>query len=156
MIGIAVAVCFLNFTVFAQEPPPMEPVSDPGQETSLDNIPRAPEPVTEEPQTTYNPQGARDPFRSLLEGMDKEVRPPGLAGIQISELTLQGIQIGLGRTAIVKGPENIAYGMEVGDTVFDGKLIEIYNNKVVFEKIIYDAFGREKEKQNIEIYLHRK
>jgi len=122
----------------------------------LEDIPRAPSPEKVEKRTTYNPQGARDPFRSLLEGVDKDIRPPGLAGLQISELSLQGIQIGLGKVAIVTAPDGMAYAMKLNDSVFDGKLVQIKNNKAVFEKIIYDAFGREKEKQKIELYLHRK
>ncbi len=129
---------------------------DSASQDAINDLPKAPKPEKQEKRIGYNPQGSRDPFMSLLEGQDKDVRPPGLGGIQISELTLQGIQIGLGKMAIVKGPDNIAYGMHVGESVFDGKLIEILDNKIVFEKLIYDAFGREKEKQKIEIYLHRK
>ena len=82
--------------------------------------------------------------------------PPGLPGMQISELALQGIQIGLGKVALVVGSDDVMYAMRVGDRVFDGKLVQITNNKIVSEKTIYDAFGREKEKKKIEIYLHRK
>jgi Tfp pilus assembly protein PilP len=156
LLGIvAASMFFLNVQMVSAQDAPA-PAEAAVQDPEMDNIPRAPEPEQQEKISAYNPQGARDPFVSLLEGVDKDVRPPGLAGMQISELTLQGIQIGLGKTAIVKGPDNIAYGMEVNESVFDGKLIAIDNNKVVFEKIIYDAFGREKEKQKIEVYLHRK
>ncbi|MBN1550421.1 hypothetical protein JW979_03080 [bacterium] len=140
----------------AAQPPAAQPPADDTTEIKLGDLPRAPVPQAEEKKFTYNPQGTRDPFVSLLVGMDKDVRPPGIAGIKISEVNLIGIQVGLGKTAIITGPDNIAYNMRVGDTVFDGKLVEIEPNKIVFEKIIYDAFGREKEKKQIEKYLHRK
>ncbi len=75
--------------------------------------------------------------------------------MKISELKIQGIQIGLGHVAIVLGTDGKAYNMEVGQTLLDGKVIAIESGKVVFEKVILDPFGREKEKQRIELYLHR-
>jgi Tfp pilus assembly protein PilP len=150
LVFIAMTTVSIGFNtpfVFSQETAETQESSE---------LPKAPEPQKEEKRITYSPQGARDPFLSLLDGVDKDIRPPGLQGLQISELTLQGIQIGLGKVAIVKGTDNMAYPLRVGDSVFDGKLVEITDNKIIFEKLIYDAFGREKEKQKIEIYLHRK
>ena len=75
--------------------------------------------------------------------------------MKISEIKIQGIQIGLGKVAIVLGTDGKAYNMEVGQTLLDGKVVAIESGKVVFEKVILDPFGREKEKQRIEMDLHR-
>ena len=154
----AIILCFLgggiSLPVMGQE---FTEDSVEADDLNMENIPRAPVPQSEEKEFTYNPQGARDPFVPLVgPHLDDIVKPSGKEGLQISELALQGIQIGLGRTAIMMGSDGKAYGMREGDYVFDGKLVDITNDKVVFEKTIYDAFGREKEKKRIEIYLHRK
>jgi len=118
-------------------------------------IPRAPTPVPAgEQKFIYNSHGMRDPFVSLLLDSDLVAGKDGLAAMKISELKLQGIQIGLGEVAIVLGTDGKAYNMEVGQSLLDGKVVSIQGRKVVFEKVILDPFGREKDKQTIELYLH--
>ncbi|MCD4653267.1 hypothetical protein K8T06_04970 [bacterium] len=118
------------------------------------DIPKAPTPVPEgEQKFIYNSHGMRDPFISLLLRPSIEGKG-GLAGMKISELKLQGIQIGLGKVAIVLGTDGKAYNMGLGQSLLDGKVVAIEGRKVVFEKVILDPFGREKDKQTIELYLH--
>ena len=150
--SIIIMLLLITSATFSQED---VPATDPN--TQLENIPLAPEPGSEEQSGfNYNPQGARDPFKSLFsQQMDDLRERSGLAGMQISELTLVGIQIGLGKTAIMQGSDGKTYGVKEGTLVYDGKLLAIKNNRVIFEKTILDAFGREKEKKEIEIYLHR-
>ncbi len=155
--GSLILMPLLTDSVIAQEDvlPAEVPESANIEEVESD-IPLAPEEKPkEESKFSYNPQGMRDPFVSLLVTTDLEPRGEGVAGMKISELTLQGIQIGIGKVAIVLGPDGNTYSLRVGDSVFDGKVTQIAGNKLVFEKIIFDAFGREKEKKSIEIYLHR-
>ncbi|HPQ41931.1 MAG TPA: hypothetical protein PLV45_16300 [bacterium] len=141
-------------SVMAQEPAP--PAAETQAETGeMAEIPKAPTPVPEEEQKfIYNSQGMRDPFVSLL--IDNRLDPgkAGLGAMKISEIKLQGIQIGLGKVAIVLGTDGKAYSMEVGQSLLDGKCVAIEGRKVVFEKVILDPFGREKDKQTIELYLH--
>ncbi len=163
---IMLAVCFLLivglFTnlVYSQEASggaATTPEAVGSSTQPAENLPLAPtpEPVTEN-QFHYNAQGMRDPFVSLI--IHNQVPPNliGLPAMKISELSLQGIQLGMGEIAIILGSDGKVYSMREGDSVLDGKLIEIQQNKIVFEQIIFDAFGREKEKKTIEIYLHRR
>ncbi|MBN1297323.1 hypothetical protein JXA80_11130 [bacterium] len=119
------------------------------------DLPRAPTPIPEEEQKfIYNSHGMRDPFVSLLVRKDLDVSKVGIAAMKISEIKLQGLQIGLGKVAIVQGPDGKAYNMEVGQSLLDGKVVAIMGRKVVFEQVILDPFGRVKDKKEIELYLH--
>lgn len=145
----------------AADPNTSQPANEPvAVEVSPDeigsDIPRAPTPIPQsEQQFVYNSHGMRDPFVSLLINNSLDVSKSGLAAMKISEIKIQGIQIGLGKVAIVLGTDGKAYNMEVGQTLLDGKVVAIESGKVVFEKVILDPFGREKEKQRIEMDLHR-
>ena len=120
------------------------------------DVPAAPTPESTDDKFHYNPQGFRDPFVSVLAVRESQsAKPEGPAGMKISEISLQGIQIGLGKIAIIKGPDNKAYALKVGELVYDGKLIAIHGNKIIFEKKILDVFGRVKDTQQVELYLHR-
>src|SRR5664280_1145824 len=76
--------------------------------------PGAPGKVTEQDFTpsvyTYEVGGRRDPFRSLLVRNPSEkdrVRPPGLAGIMVDELELQGtIKVKQAWVAMMRSPDN--------------------------------------------------
>jgi len=78
---------------------------------------------------TYDPAGRRDPFRSLVDPLNspqKGPRPRGIAGMLISEVDLVGIvQKGKGHIAFFNGSDNKGYFLKVGDTLYDGKIINI-------------------------------
>jgi hypothetical protein len=85
----------------------------------------------------YDPQGRRDPFIDLLAGEKKE-RTPGVSGEQallIGELEVVGISYGKGQYwAIVTGPDGMPYFLKKGDRLFDGYVLSIDSNKVVFRR----------------------
>src|SRR5664279_2581139 len=94
--------------------------------------PGAPGKVTEQDFTpsvyTYEVGGRRDPFRSLLVRNPSEkdrVRPPGLAGVMVDELELQGtIKVKQGWVAMMRGPDNKSHLIRKGTTLFDGEVVE--------------------------------
>jgi type IV pilus assembly protein PilP len=104
------------------------------------------EEILEEPTTTdtyrYDPQGRRDPFRSLIgpaQRPDTGTRPPGLAGFLIDEMKLQGIFKTRGAMmAMISGPDNKGYSLKVGDKVLDGEVIRISATSVVFRQEVND------------------
>ncbi|HYC89685.1 MAG TPA: pilus assembly protein PilP [Thermoanaerobaculia bacterium] len=104
------------------------------------------EEILEEPTTTdtyrYDPQGRRDPFRSLIgpaPKLDPGQRPAGVPGFLIDEMKLQGIfQTRAGLTAMVNGPDNKGYTIKVGDKVLDGEVIRITTTSVVFRQQVND------------------
>lgn len=104
------------------------------------------EEILEEPTTTdtyrYDPQGRRDPFRSLIgptPKLEPGQRPAGVAGFLIDEMKLQGIfKTRQGLTAMISGPDNTGYSLRVGDKVFDGEVIRITPSSVVFRQEVND------------------
>lgn len=117
------------------------------------------EPVTDETEediTTgdfiYKPKGRRDPFWNLLQGKKQPKREEreGIAGMLIEELELEGILFKNGTyIALFKGPDGKPYDVRVGDSVYDGEVIKIDNNSVVFKRLLTIALGGTKEKITI-------
>jgi len=104
------------------------------------------EEILEEPATTdtyrYDPQGRRDPFRSLIgpaPQLDPTQRPPGTRGFLIDEMRLQGIfTTRHGLAAMVAGPDNKGHLLRAGDKVFDGEVIRVTRTSVVFRQEVND------------------
>jgi len=102
--------------------------------------------ILEEPATGetyhYDPQGRRDPFRSLVGPAPKiqqGVRPPGPAGFLIDEMKLQGvIKTKQGPVGMINGPDNKGYLVHVGDKVLDGEVIRVTPSSVVFRQEVND------------------
>lgn len=104
------------------------------------------EEILEEPTTTdtyrYDPQGRRDPFRSLIgptPRLEPGQRPAGVPGFLIDEIRLQGIfKTRAGMTAMINGPDNKGYSIKVGDKVLDGEVVRITPTSVVFRQEVND------------------
>lgn len=90
----------------------------------------------------YDPQGRRDPFRSLIgptPKLSRENAPPGPPGFMIDEIDIIGIVRGKqGLTAMVKGPDNNGYLLRAGEKVFDGEVIRVTPTAVVFRQEVND------------------
>lgn len=103
----------------------------------------------------YSGAGRRDPFISLVEGLEQAVSKVNIQYMNIADLTLKGIlQIPNGYLAIFEAVNGKSYLLKEGDQVYDGKLVRIEQNKVVFEKPEYDLLGTVKTKKQIDIPLH--
>jgi Tfp pilus assembly protein PilP len=91
---------------------------------------------------TYDPAGRRDPFRSLLiraENRAGRQRPPGIAGIAIDDLILQGIwKTKAGYVAQIRGTDNKSYLIRAGDLLYDGEVTRIGPNEVSFRQNLND------------------
>jgi Tfp pilus assembly protein PilP len=91
---------------------------------------------------TYEVGGRRDPFRSLLvrNPSEKErVRPPGLAGVMVDELELQGtIKVKQGWVAMMRGPDNKSHLIRKGTTLFDGEVTDVSATEVTFRQNVND------------------
>jgi len=110
------------------------------------NVQQSLQEILEEPATGetyhYDPQGRRDPFRSLVGPAPKiqqGVRPPGPAGFLIDEMKLQGvIKTKQGPVGMINGPDNKGYLVHVGDKVLDGEVIRVTPSSVVFRQEVND------------------
>lgn len=111
--------------------------------SKIEQILRGEERVFKGEKFSYDPAGRRDPFRSLLEGMQEEERPgqrpPGLAGMMIEELKVEGIvQTSGGILAFAQGRDNLSYILRPGTELFNGTVKEIYPDKVIFRQQVND------------------
>jgi Tfp pilus assembly protein PilP len=95
----------------------------------------------------YEAQGRRDPFRSLLllrqrEIAAPELRPEGMPGFLINEIEVSAVARYQGRwQAMIVGVDGRTYFMEVGDELYDGRVVEIHDGEVVFEQEVEDLMG---------------
>lgn len=120
-----------------QAPPPAPAPAD-----SAVEVPVPAEQDASAPAYAYEIRGRRDPFRSLLlrtqDDRDRQ-RPPGIAGMLVEELELQGtIRTKQGWIAMMRGGDNRSYLLRKGTTVFDGEVMEIGPTEVVFRQNVND------------------
>ena len=141
LLVVAVAVA----TVIAQTPAPTT-TAPATADTTGTSVQQTLEEILDEPvggeTYRYDPQGRRDPFRSLVgpaPQRDQSTRPPGVPGMLIDEMKLQGIvQTRQGLVAMISGPDNNGYLIRVGDKTFDGEVIRITRTQVVFRQEVND------------------
>ena len=91
---------------------------------------------------SYDPAGRRDPFRSLLvreQSKGGVERPPGIAGIAIDDLVVHGIwKTKAGYVAQIRATDNKSYLIRAGDLLYDGEVVRVGPNEVVFRQNIND------------------
>lgn len=133
-------------TLLAADPPPPTPAPTPAPTPSL----RSPgEAMLEQDEAalagraySYDPAGRRDPFRSLLvrpEDRARGERPPGIAGMSIDDVVVQGIwRVRSGYVAQVRATDNKSYLIRSGDLLFDGEVTRVGPNEVVFRQNVSD------------------
>jgi type IV pilus assembly protein PilP len=111
-------------------------------------------PEPESPGYTYNPEGRRDPFVSLLRrggaglGPTIGARPAGLGGLETAEVTLKGtIQSQSGYVGILEGSDNKTYIVRAGDKLLDGTVRSITQNALVILQQVNDPLSLEKQRE---------
>jgi Tfp pilus assembly protein PilP len=122
--------------------PTPAPAENPIDTSTVERILRGEEAVEAGQGFTYDPAGRRDPFRSLLTRQAKEEssqRPPGLRGMGIEEIKLQGIlRLPEGFVAMVQGTDNASYLIRPGTVLYDGNVEHIEQGKVFFRMQVAD------------------
>jgi hypothetical protein len=145
-----------------QEQPPAQPPESPppgGEAQPQPEGAAVPEgiEITEGTGYRYEARGRRDPFVSLALGVNilpPDVRPPGLAGMLIQEVSLRGIVKTVdGYIAMIQGTDNKSYFAKEGERLYDGNIQSIDDAKVVFRQEINDPLRIEKFQQ-VEKTLH--
>ena len=160
-VSILVLACLLTLGVsFAQQPqggaqgggaqPPasgapeegtLGPAPDLGD---IDQILEGEEEVLSGTGFTYDPGNRRDPFKSLLAGPERSElrgpRPEGVPGLLIDEIDLTGIfRTSKGFVAQVSAAnQKKSYLLREGDQLYDGDVVSINRNEVVFKQIVQD------------------
>ena len=136
--------------VFAQQPPPATPPAPASAPAT--GTPAAPLETPTPPAFTYNPEGRRDPFISLLgrgmDGRSSASRPAGLPGVLIDEVVVKGIVKDArgGFYALVQGGDRI-HTLRAGDRLMDGTVKAITPGEVVFSQDVNDPLLLQKQRE---------
>jgi Tfp pilus assembly protein PilP len=105
----------------------------------------------EKPAESETKMARRDPFESLInvqKGNAKANLPPGIAGLQVGTLQLNGIvKAPNGMIAVVTNPQSRTYFLREGDQLYDGRVDKIAMDSVTFHEEGKDAFGKPVERQ---------
>lgn len=143
----------LTAAAVAQEPPAEPPVP----EADIDSILAAEEEMIAGGGYSYDPGERRDPFKSLLSAREpaelRGPRPEGIPGLLIDEIDLTGVFVTPeGPVAQVVSPEqDRSYLLREGDQLYDGDVVRISQDSVVFKQILDDPTAlkpfREVQKQ---------
>jgi Tfp pilus assembly protein PilP len=149
--SVAVA-CLLSVpaSIFAQQPAAMpQPVENGGARATNGTPAPASQPA---PSFTYDPQGRRDPFVSLVaRGSDPgsaATRPAGLPGLLIAEVAVKGIvRDRSGWIAMVQGPGTKTFIVRPGEKLMDGTVKAISSDSVVFSQDVNDPLSMVKQKE---------
>ena len=103
---------------------------------------------------TYNPEGRRDPFISLLRRGNDESAPavgprkPGLLGLGVSEVTLKGTMASRGGyIALLKGADAKTYIVRPGDRLLDGAVQAVTAGAVVILQRVDDPRSPQRERE---------
>ncbi|CAN5720101.1 hypothetical protein BH18ACI5_BH18ACI5_21850 [soil metagenome] len=107
-----------------------------------------------QPAYSYQPEGRRDPFISLLgRGSDPAsggTRPSGLPGLLIDELLIKGIiNDRSGFVAMIQGPDNKTYMVRPGEKLMDGSVKSITGDSVVFSQDVSDPLSTVKQRERV-------
>lgn len=156
-MSVVLVVAIFALTLAAQQPatPPAAPSATPAgtapAAASADDeeLGQSLEGIWEDSATQdefrYDPQGRRDPFRSLIgpsPKIESGDRPPGTPGFLIDEMDLQGlVRTGKEWVAMVNGPDNSGYLLRTGEKVFDGEVIRINPDSIVFRQVVNDPLS---------------
>ena len=116
------------------------PAAKPASPSTAAKPATADESTVEGRQYVYDPAGRRDPFKSLLiRERSRESRPPGIPGLSVDEMELQGIwKTRSGWLAQVRGSDNKSYLLRKGDVLFDGEVIDVKANELTLRQNVND------------------
>ena len=118
--------------------------------------PAAPQPQTPPPAPpdaySYNPDGRRDPFLSLLgagadRGGPQAKRGDGVAAMTVAEISVRGILQSRGMLiAMVQGPDNKTYMLRQGDRLADGAVQAVTAEGLVIMQEVNDPLSLVKQR----------
>jgi type IV pilus assembly protein PilP len=135
---VVLAVLAVSAAVLAAPPAPVP--AKPGAPSAQPAPPPPPE-EDEGHAYVYDPAGRRDPFKSLLvrERSREGERPPGIPGLSVDELELQGLwKTRSGWIAQVRGSDNRSYLLRKGDLLFDGEVLDVRANELTLRQNVND------------------
>jgi len=121
----------------------------PGAQPAVPPVIALPPPAPE--AYTYNPEGRRDPFVSLLARgaeVSASVKSGGLAGIATADLMVRGVMQSRGAyVAIVRGPDGRTYRAHANDRLLDGIIRSVTPQGLVIMQDVNDPLSLVKQRE---------
>lgn len=116
---------------------------------------QAPSPAPAPPDGySYDPEGRRDPFVSLIKGGtdSRGTRAPGgvdgVAGLAVDEISVRGVVAGRGGyLAMVQGPDHKTYVVRANDKLLDGTVKTVTPQGLVILQEVNDPLSLVKQKE---------
>jgi type IV pilus assembly protein PilP len=149
LVLIVMALAAGSLTAAAGTSTPTQ--ATPAQAAPAPQTPPAPPPVD---SFTYNPEGRRDPFVSLLtKGNERRLPRPGqevdgAAGLAVDDLSVKGIVSSPGGLlAMVQGPDKKTYLVRQNDKLLDGVVKAITPEGLVILQDVNDPLSLVKQKE---------
>jgi type IV pilus assembly protein PilP len=101
---------------------------------------------------SYNSEGRRDPFLSLVgrgnDAAQGAARAAGIPGLLVNEVTVKGVIRGRsGYIAMIQAPDNKTYIVKSGDRLLDGAVKTITADGVVFSQDVNDPLSLVKQRE---------
>ena len=153
---VVIGLSLVATLAHAQAAPPASPAPAPAAPAAAAQPPQTPAEKAQsavEPQGfTYNPEGRRDPFVSLLRrGTDIRnagTKIAGLGGLGTSEVSLRGTVASQGAfVGILQGVDAKNYIVRAGDKLFDGTVRSITADSMVILQQVNDPLSLEKQRE---------
>jgi Tfp pilus assembly protein PilP len=143
VLSFATAVSAAQGPARGQQAPPSAPVSQGPAATAQTPRPTPPPPAA---TYTYQAEGRRDPFVSLLtQGPAARVpaqKVEGAAGLSVAEISVRGtLQKGDEMVAMIQGPDNKTYIVHQGDKLLDGTIKTITSQGLVIVQEVNDPLS---------------
>lgn len=150
MLAVVAASLQPSATARAQSSAQPAPVAVQAPSTASPNA-TAPPPTQGEPYT-YQPEGRRDPFVSLLgsgvEPTAASKRGEGPAGMTVGEITVRGVvQSGGAMVAMIQGPDKKTYLVHQGDKLLDGTIKAINPQGLIISQEVNDPLSIVKQRE---------
>jgi len=154
--SVVIALALIALAIapgFAQQPPAGASAVPPATTPQAGQAPAQPGAQPSAPGYTYDPEGRRDPFVSLLRRATDQHRPggkpaEGVGGFLVSEIQLKGVMQSRGAyLALVLGPDNKTYTVRVNDRLLDGSVRAITSDTLVLMQDVNDPLSLTKQRE---------
>jgi Tfp pilus assembly protein PilP len=109
------------------------------------SVAKAPEPAKNEKPKTYSANGRRDPFISPVVSQSAVGSgcSTGKRCLAVEQISLKGVvKSETGMIAVVVNALDKAYFLRENDPVFDGYVVKITTDSIVFKETVQDKLGK--------------
>jgi Tfp pilus assembly protein PilP len=146
LVVISIVLTAATGAVAAQSAPPAQGAPAAAAQPQPNTAPAPP------PENyTYQANGRRDPFLSLL-GVGADTRQgrrvEGPAGMSVADITVRGVIESRGiLIAMIRGPDNKTYTVHQGDKLLDGTIRAITQQGLVIVQEVNDPLSLVKQRE---------